>query len=92
MILGFRNRDLRRLHVRGDRSRLHPAYVHRIEEILGRLDTAARPEEMERPGFGLHRLRGNLAGYWAVTVSRNVRIIFRFEGSNATDIDLVDYH
>ena len=92
MIRGFRHSGLRRLHERGNRRWLPPAYAHRIEEILGWLDTVAGPEEMDRPGYGLHRLRGNRAGFWAVTVSRNWRIVFRFEGSNAMDVDLVDYH
>jgi proteic killer suppression protein len=40
----------------------------------------------------LHPLSGNLSGLWSVSVSGNWRIIFRFEGSNVTDIDLIDYH
>ena len=92
MILGFRHRGLRRLHERGNRRRLPPAYVRRIADILTLLNDATRPEELNLPGYGLHRLSGNLAGFWSVTVSRNWRIVFRFEGSNATDVNLVDYH
>ena len=44
------------------------------------------------PGFRLHPLRGDLAGYWSITVRANWRIIFRFEQGDATDVDLVDYH
>ena len=80
------------MHEKEDRKQLSPAFANRIEDILTLLDNATRPEELDLPGYGLHRLRGNLAGYWAVTVSRNRRIIFRFEGSDATDVDLVDYH
>ena len=40
---------------------------------------------------GIHRLRGNLAGYWATRVNRYGRVIFRFEDGSARDIDLVDY-
>jgi proteic killer suppression protein len=47
---------------------------------------------MDLPGFRLHLLRGDLAGYWSVTVRANWRIIFRFEDSDAADVDLVDYH
>ena len=47
---------------------------------------------MNLPGFQLHPLRGNLAGFWAVSVSGNWRIIFRFEAGNVRDVDLVDYH
>ncbi|MYE25380.1 MAG: hypothetical protein F4Y01_15810 [Gammaproteobacteria bacterium] len=37
-------------------------------------------------------LRGDLAGYWSVAISRNYRIVFRFTDGDATDVDLVDYH
>ena len=48
--------------------------------------------DMDKPGFDLHPLLGNLAGYWAVTVSRNWRVVFRFTGPNVCDVDLIDYH
>ena len=60
--------------------------------MLARLDEATRAQELNLPGFRLHSLKGDLAGYWSITVSANWRIIFRFEGANATDVDLVDYH
>ena len=47
---------------------------------------------MDVPSFGLHRLGGDLKGFWAVTVSRNWRVIFRFDGGDARDVDFVDYH
>lgn len=47
---------------------------------------------MDVPGWRLHPLRGQLAGFWAVDVSRNQRIVFRFEGVDATDVDMLDYH
>ena len=92
MILGFRHRGLRRLYERGDRRRLPVEHVERIEEILALLDRATGPGEMARPGYRLHPLSGDLAGFWSVNVSRNWRVIFRFDGDNVTDVDLVDYH
>ena len=47
---------------------------------------------MYLPGLRNHPLSGNLVGFWAVTVTHNQRIIFRFEEGHATDVDLVDYH
>ena len=47
---------------------------------------------MDLPGFRLHPLKGDLTGYWSVAVSANWRIVFRFEGADARDVDLVDYH
>jgi len=55
--------------------------------VLARLDVATRPDQLDLPGFRLHPLRGELAGYWNIAVRANWRIIFRFEES---DVDLVD--
>jgi proteic killer suppression protein len=71
---------------------LNPAFVGKIERVLARLDVATTVEDVDAPGFGLHPLRGDLKGWWAVTVSRNWRIIFRFEGEDTVHVDLVDYH
>lgn len=47
---------------------------------------------MNLPGFGFHPLRGNRKGTYAVDVSGNYRLTFRFEGENVVDVDLEDYH
>jgi toxin HigB-1 len=59
--------------------------------MLARLDQAAEPRQLDLPGWRLHPLKGDLAGYWSITVSANWRIIC-FEQSDATDVDLIDYH
>jgi proteic killer suppression protein len=47
---------------------------------------------MDLPGYRLHPLRADLEGYWSVLVSRNWRMVFRFDAGDAYDVDLVDYH
>jgi proteic killer suppression protein len=69
-----------------------PQHADKIARMLARLDQATRPEQLDVPGFRLHPLRGELAGYWSITVRANWRIIFRFEQGDAIDVDLVDYH
>ena len=91
MILNFRHRGLERLY-KGDRRRIPPEYAAKVERILARLDVATDPQHMDLPGYRLHRLSGDLDGFWSVTVSRNWRLVFRFEAGNAHDVDLVDYH
>ena len=75
-----------------DRRRVSPELVAKIERVLARLDEASGPDDMNLPGFGLHPLKGDLRDYWAVKVSGNWRIIFRFKGRNACDVNLIDYH
>ena len=92
MIASFRHKGLKLLYEKGDRRRVSSEYADKVERILARLDEATEPGNMDLPGFRLHSLRGKLAGYWSVSVSGNRRIIFRFDGANACDVDLVDYH
>jgi proteic killer suppression protein len=66
--------------------------VKRLRYILALLDTAFTVEDMNLPGLKLHQLKGELAGFYAVSVSGNWRVIFRFEAGEAADVDLIDYH
>jgi proteic killer suppression protein len=92
MIRHFRHRGLKRLYENDDRREVPPQHADKISRMLARLDESTRPQQLNLPGFRLHPLKGDLAGYWSVMVSGNWRIVFRFEGDNATDVDLVDYH
>jgi proteic killer suppression protein len=66
--------------------------VERIEVILALLDAASNIRDMDRPSLRLHQLKGDLMGFWAVTVRANWRIVFRFDGENASDVDFLDNH
>ena len=92
MIKSVKHRGLRLLLEEGDRSKIRADLVAKADRLLDALDSATSPEEVDLPGYRLHRLSGNLQGYWSATLSRNHRIIFRFEEGNAYDVDLVDYH
>jgi proteic killer suppression protein len=92
MIESFRHKGLKHFYQQDDRSKLPPDMVERISVILAALDAAATITAMNRPSFRLHRLKGNLRGFWAVTVRANWRIVFRFGQGKVFDVDLVDYH
>jgi proteic killer suppression protein len=92
MIRSFKHRGLKRLHERGDRSGIRPDLVETVERILSVLDSATTPQALGIPRYRLHPLRGELKGLWSVAVRANWRIIFRFEGTEAFDIELIDYH
>ena len=66
--------------------------IDRVEVMLAQLDVATTVEAMRIPNYRLHALKGNLKGYWSVTVKANWRIIFRLEGDNVYDVELIDYH
>ncbi|MDO6429653.1 type II toxin-antitoxin system RelE/ParE family toxin [Flavitalea sp. BT771] len=92
MIASFQHKGLKLFYDKGNASKLQAAHVAKIRLILTRLDAAKNIADMNVPGYGLHQLTGNLAGCWAVKVSGNYRIIFRFIGEDAHDADYLDYH
>jgi toxin HigB-1 len=92
VIKSFRHRGLQRLYERGDKSRINPTLVDKVETALGLLDVAETPEAVNLPGYRLHPLRGDLRGFWSIRISGNWRIIFRFDDRDVCDVDLVDYH
>jgi toxin HigB-1 len=92
MIRSFRHRGLQRLYERGDRSGVRPDLLETIERIITGLDAATTPYGLDIPRFRLHPLKGELKGFWSVTVRANWRIVFRFEGPDAFDVELIDYH
>lgn len=92
MIVSYRHKGLELYATKGDRSKLHQPYIQKIKTILTRLEAATNPQMMDQPGYKFHSLSGDLQGFYSVKVSGNYRIIFRFEGDNAYDVDYLDYH
>lgn len=92
MIGSFKHKGLKRFYEDGDRSKLPAELVDRIADVLAALDAAVEPDDMNRPSFRLHPLKGNRKGHWAVTIRANWRIVFSFRGGNAADVDFIDYH
>jgi proteic killer suppression protein len=92
VIESFKHRGLKRLFERDDRSQVGADIVQKVERIITALDAAKTPQALDLPGYRLHRLKGDLKGFWSVTVRANWRIIFRFVDGNAQDVELVDYH
>jgi toxin HigB-1 len=92
VIRGFRHRGLRRLFEQGESKGIRPDQREKVENILAVLNRARKPEDMNLPGFRLHRLKGDLKDFWSVTVRANRRVIFRFEQGDAYDVDYIDYH
>lgn len=92
MIESFKHKGLRKLFEKGETKGIRAEHVEKVENILAFLSRAANPGDMDLPGFRVHPLKGDLKGFYAVTVRANWRVIFRFEDGNVLDVDLIDYH
>lgn len=92
MIRTFRHKGLESFFLTGSLAGIQPPHAARLGRQLSQLDEARFAEEMNVPGWRFHRLAGRLRGHFAVTVSGNWRLTFRFEGADAIQVDYQDYH
>jgi len=92
MIKSFKHKGLKALFETGSKRGVQANHANRLRLILIRLHSSQGPEDMNLPGFKLHSLTGNLKDHYAVNVSGNWRVIFKFEGNNAVGVDYMDYH
>ena len=92
MIVSFKSRRLEALY-NGNERRVAPQHLRKLKRIIGLLDISRAPRDMDVPGFRLHALTGELRGHYAVWVSANWRVTFRFnQDGDAIDVDYTDYH
>lgn len=92
MVRGFRHKGLARFFETGSKSGIQAQYAERLRLILAQLNAATAPSDMGLPGLGLHPLKGDRKGTWAVKVSGNWRVTFTFVEKDADQVDYEDYH
>ena len=91
-IKSFRHKGLERLFVSGTTRGINPRHARKLENRLDRLDAATCPEDMNLPGYRLHRLEPKNAERWAVNVSGAWRLTFEFDGVDPIVVDYEQYH
>ena len=92
MIRSFKHKGIERFLRDGEISGIDPNHAARLARILDRLDASLSSHDMNLPGFKLHELKGREKGAWSVSVSGNWRVVFKFEGNDAVQVDYLDYH
>ena len=92
MIKTFKHKGVERFFTKSDHRGIPAQSAARIERILDRLDASVAASDMDLPGYRFHPLKGARSGEYAVSVSGNWRLTFRFDGKDAVDVNLEDYH
>lgn len=92
MISGFRHKGLEAFYRTGSMRGIQAVHANKLSRILGLLDVAQGPKDMNLPAFKLHSLKGDLAGHWSVWVNGIWRVTFRFVGTDTELVDYQDYH
>ena len=92
MIKSFRHKGIERFFRTGSKAGISATHAVRLRVQLTVLDAAAKPDDMNLPGWRWHPLEGALAGHWSVTVNKNWRLTYTFENGDAVLVDYQDYH
>jgi len=92
MIKSFKHKGLKIFFETGSTKGIKQDHKQKLRIRLAALDTATSIEDMDLPGYRLHSLKGNKKDLWAIDVSKNWRVVFRFEDGNAYVVDYEDYH
>lgn len=92
VIKSFKHKGLKRFYETGSAAGIRSEQQKRLRFQLAALDTAQTIEDMDIPGFRLHSLKGARKGQWAITVSANWRLVFRFIDGHVYDVQYEDYH
>jgi len=92
MIRSFRHKGLKEFFETNSKRGIPPELASRVGRRLDVLEAAQEIGDIDAHGFDLHRLKGDRQGEWAISVSGNWRITFRFVKGEALDINLEDYH
>ena len=92
VIGSIRHKALRNYWTRGQTRGLNGEWIQKLRRILSALEAAERPEHMNYPGSYFHALTGDRVGRYAVRLSANYRVTFRWDEDSAVDVDIEDYH
>jgi proteic killer suppression protein len=93
MIKTWANRTSQRFYEEGKTSKFRSLDVDAADDLLATLDAAESLKDISPlKSIGLHKLSGNRAGQWAMTVNGPWRICFRFKDGDAYDVEITNYH
>ncbi len=93
MIKSFSNKDTSRFWESGKSKRIPATIKQRAMDKLQILNAAETVESLRiPPSNNLEKLSGSRAGHWSIRINKQYRIVFRYIGGNAYDVEIVDYH
>ena len=92
MIVSFKHKGLEQLYLTGSSRGVQAKHGPKLLRILDLLEVAAAPADLSIPEFRTHPLQGNRKSFYAIWVSGNWRVTFRFVGTNIELINYEDYH
>jgi proteic killer suppression protein len=92
MIQSFKDAETERIFTTGKSRKL--GLIARIAaRRLGAISFAKTLEDLRNPpGNRLEALKGDRKGQYSIRINDQYRVCFRWDGQDATDVEIVDYH
>ena len=92
MIKSFKHKGIEQFFLQGRTAGIQPKHKNRLRLQLAALESARTIDDMDIPGFRLHRLKGFKPPRWSIWVNGNWRLTFEFEDGDAYIVNYEDYH
>ena len=92
MIKDFKHKGLEKFFTTGSTRGIQAKHGSKLRIQLAMLDASVEVDDMNKPGWNLHQLKGRKAGIWSIKVSGNWRLTFTFEDGDAYIVNYEDYH
>ena len=92
MIKSFKHKGLKKFFESGNTKGKQAAHSNKLRMQLAALDTATNIDDIDIPGYQLHKLQGNKKDRWSISVNGNWRVTFDFSESNVYIVNYEDYH
>lgn len=92
MIKSFKHKGLEKFYESGSTKGIQANHAKKLRIQLIALDTAQSIDDMDIPGYRLHKLTGDKRGIWTITVNANWRLTFEFDEGNVYILNYEDYH
>ncbi len=92
MIKSFKHKGLQTFFKTGNTRGIQSNHVNKLRLQLAALDTATNIDDIDIPGYRLHKLKGSRKNIWSITVNGNWRITFNLTDGNVYIVNYEDYH
>jgi len=92
MIKDFKHKELERFFINGSTRGIQANHSSKLGMQLAMLNTSTEIDDMDKPGWNLHQLKGQRASVWSIRISGNWRVTFRFKDGDAYIVNYEDYH
>ncbi len=93
MIKSFKCKETEKLFWEKNSKKFPITFMMRAKIKLDMLDAAQEKQDLRiPPANNLEELKGNLSGYMSIRINNQFRVVFRFDGKDAYDVHITDYH